>query len=536
MKETRKETGEPRSIIRSLGFRLAVTVGVVFGVGLTIFLYFSMAHHENALLAIKREEANLLSDTIKNSLNQAMMQGEEGRASIHDVVIDIGERREIELVRITNARGIVQYSSNQEELGQVIDQDMEALDSTSPEHRSRFFYTPATSEDSQYRVLGVINPIYNDPEKRCAQCHQDQAVLGVLDVVVSLRHLDEDIVLHRQALVIGGLLGVGLMIGVVALLIHFFVHRPVRTLLDGTRKVGLLDLEYRIPEQRDDELGNLAAAFNEMTERLARAQEEIRDFAEHLEQKVTVKTAELEKAQVQMLRSEKMAAIGQMAAGVAHEINNPLTGVITFAHLLKKTIPEEGRQREDLDTIIHEAERCSRIVRGLLDFARGTEIVRRNLNVNEVLDRTLALMKYQPSFVNVEIDRHYDADLPEIEADQDQVQQVFVNLVANAAEAMGGEGRLRLSTRAVDDVNEHGAGIRVEVMDTGPGIAEENLARIFDPFFSTKETGEGTGLGLSVTYRIVENHGGRIVVSSKVGAGTRFAVYLPARMSGAAKQ
>ena len=533
-----KKTRVNRSLFRSLGFRLAVTVGAVLGVGLTLFLYFSMTHHENALLAIKREEANLLSDTIKNSLTHSMLQGEEGRAAIRDVIVKIGGRDEIERVRLYNAVGNIQYSSDPSEMGRTVDKDAEnckhchsSSEPLRPEaftDRSRFFYTPARIGESGHRVLGVINPIYN--EQHCTPCHQDQTVLGVLDVVVSLRYLDDDIVLHRQALVIAGVLGVGLMIGVVALLIHHFVHHPVTTLVDGTRKVGLLNLEYRIPEQRNDELGHLAGAFNEMTEHLSRAQDEIRDFAEHLELKVTEKTAELEKAQVHMLRSEKMAAIGQMAAGVAHEINNPLTGIITFAHLLKKTIPEVGRQREDLDTIIREAERCSRIVRGLLDFSRGGEIVRSLLDVGEVVDRTLALMKYQASFGSIEIERQYAEDLPQIEADQDQIQQVLVNLIANAAEAMAGEGRLRVSTRTVDDVNGHGPGIRVEVMDTGAGIADVDLGRIFDPFFSTKETGEGTGLGLAVTYRIVENHGGRIVVSSKVGSGTRFAVYLPIRI------
>jgi two-component system NtrC family sensor kinase len=498
-----------------------------------------MAHHESALLSIKREEANLLSDTIKNSLTHAMLQGEAGRAAIHEVIAEIGQRDEIEGVRIYDAGGRIQYSSEPGETGRTVPKDAEScrhchsgVESPRPEQhpdRSRFFYTPDREGESGHRVLGVINPIYNEDEKNCTDCHQENTVLGVLDVVVSLRHLDEDMVVHRQALVIFGILGVGLIIGVVALLIHHFVHHPVNTLLDGTRRVGLLNLEYRIPEQREDELGRLAVAFNDMTEHLARAQDEIRDFAEQLEDKVQEKTAELEKAQLQMIHSEKMAAIGQMAAGVAHEINNPLTGVITFAHLVKKSIPEGGRQREDLDTIIREAERCSRIVRGLLDFARGGEIVRKQLDVNEVLGRTLGLMRYQKSFEHVEVDRLFAEDLPQIEADQDQVQQVFVNLIANAAEAMGGEGRLRLSTRAVDDVNGHGPGVRIEVMDTGPGIPEADLGRIFDPFFSTKETGEGTGLGLSVTYRIVENHGGRIAVSSKVGTGTRFAVYLPVR-------
>jgi two-component system, NtrC family, sensor kinase len=528
------------SLFASLGFRLGAMMGLALAVGLGTFLYFSMAHHEHALLAIKREEANLLSDTIENSLTYSMLQGEEGRAAIHKVIAEIGGRDEIERVRIYNAVGDIQYSSNPIEKGRSVDKDAEnckhchsGSQPLKPEafvDRSRFFYTPESSSDGAHRVLGVINPIYNDKAKRCDRCHESgKTVLGVLDVVVSLARLDADIVSHRRALAIFGILGVGLFMGVVALFIHFFVHRPVNLLLDGTQKVGLLDLDYQIPEQRRDELGCLARAFNLMTERLSRAREEIRDFADHLEAKVREKTAELERAQGQMVRSEKMAAIGQMAAGVAHEINNPLTGVITFAHLLKKSIPKGGREEEDLKTIIGEAERCSRIVRGLLDFARGGEIVRKSIDVTDVLEKTLALMEYQASFHNITVERAYTENLPEIEADQDQVQQIFVNLIANAAEAMCGDGRLTLATSKVDEVGPNGPGVCVRVADTGPGIDPEDLKRVFDPFFSTKETGEGTGLGLSVTYRIVENHGGRITVSSQPGGGAEFVVALPVK-------
>ena len=208
-------------------------------------------------------------------------------------------------------------------------------------------------------------------------------------------------------------------------------------------------LPYRMPVERSDELGNLARAFNDMTDRLGNAQRRLREFADSLEDAVKDKTAELEDTQRKMFRTEKMAAIGQMAAGVAHEINNPLTGVITFAHLLLRKADPESRDAEDLTTIIEEAERCSKIVRGLLDFARGGQLVRTNVDVNRVLDRIFSLVEHQASFHNIEIVRDYDPELPTFGLDQDRVEQVLLNLIMNAAEAMPSGGPThRLDSRA----------------------------------------------------------------------------------------
>jgi len=310
---------------------------------------------------------------------------------------------------------------------------------------------------------------------------------------------------------------------VVWLVVRFMLHRPVAALVDGTRKVGELDLSHRIPSDRRDELGNVARAFNSMTERLERAREEIRDFAEQLEEKVEEKTDQLRSAQQRMLRTEKMAAIGQMAAGVAHEINNPLTGVITFAHLLRRKVPGESQEADDLDTIIAEAQRCSKIARDLLDFARPRELVRSRVDIAAIIERTLAVVEHQPLFHNITVNRRYAPDLPALSVDQDRIEQVFLNLVMNAAEAMEGGGTLSIATSRETE----GGAIRITFEDTGPGMDAEIQKRIFDPFFSTKEVGAGTGLGLSVSYRVVEDHGGRILLDSEPGKGARFTVILP---------
>lgn len=240
------------------------------------------------------------------------------------------------------------------------------------------------------------------------------------------------------------------------------------------------------------------------------------------------KAAELEKAykelqqlQDQLIQTEKMASLGKLAAGVAHELNNPLTGILTFAHLLLKKTPEDDPLREDLEVIVTEATRCKRIVQGLLDFARQREPEKSPTDINKVIEDSLSLVENQASFQNIEIIKELKPDLPKIMVDVNQIQQVFMNIILNAAEAMPQGGYLTISTQVVNGF------IEIKFIDTGCGIPQENIGRLFDPFFTTKEAGKGTGLGLAVSHGIVTKHQGRIEVESQVGKGATFTVKLP---------
>ena len=219
--------------------------------------------------------------------------------------------------------------------------------------------------------------------------------------------------------------------------------------------------------------------------------------------------------------AEKLAAVGRLAAGVAHEINNPLTGVLTFAHLLREKEDLDEQDKQDLDLIIHETTRASEIVRGLLEFARESPPVKEPLDVNEVIRRTIQLLGNRKAFQQITVDEDLKEPLPNVDGDVNQLQQVLLNLLLNACEAMSGGGALTISTLA-----EEGK-VLVRVSDTGCGIKKEHLEQIFEPFFSTKPVGKGTGLGLSVSYGIVRQHGGTLEVDSKEGSGTTFTVVLP---------
>ncbi|HID93921.1 MAG TPA: PAS domain S-box protein, partial [bacterium (Candidatus Stahlbacteria)] len=234
---------------------------------------------------------------------------------------------------------------------------------------------------------------------------------------------------------------------------------------------------------------------------------------------------ELQQLQTQLIQSEKMASLGKLAAGIAHEINNPLTGVLTFAHFLLKKIDKNDPKREDLEVIVEGTTRCKRIVEGLLNFARQKEPQKSPCNINEVIEESLSLVEKQASFHNIKIIRELDRSLPQITVDVDQIQQVFMNIILNAQEAMPEGGFLTITTSMVDG----GQFVEIKFVDTGCGIKEEDIHRVFDPFFTTKKETKGTGLGLAVSYGIIERHKGTIEVCSELGKGSTFIVKLPVK-------
>jgi len=235
---------------------------------------------------------------------------------------------------------------------------------------------------------------------------------------------------------------------------------------------------------------------------------------------------DLEQTHRRLLQSEKMAGLGRLAAGVAHEINNPMSGIMLYANLIRESLGGDHPALEDLDTIIHEAERCKIIVADLLEFSHQNTYEMEEVNLNEVIQKTLTILQHQPLFQNISITRNLSDDLPPIFGNAIRLNQVIMNIVVNAAQAMDGRGDISITTRtrANRDINE------IEIADSGPGIEEQLIEKIFDPFFTTKATGEGTGLGLSVSYAIVKEHKGTIRVKSSPESGTVFILRFPVAM------
>ncbi len=320
---------------------------------------------------------------------------------------------------------------------------------------------------------------------------------------------------------------IALSTAAVLFLIGYFITmnivRPVKELLFATRKVAAGDLTYRVQTKSHDEVGELTDSFNKMTGELEKATEKYLALTRTLEDKVRDKTEELENAQDQLVRSEKLSSLGRMAAGIAHEINNPLTSILINSHLLAERLHGDEHGAESLKLIMDETSRCSTIVKGLLEFSRQTAPRKGPTDLNDVVNRTLALMRSQILLHRVNVDLALDTELPEIMVDANKIAQVFTNIILNAVDAMHDGGTLAIATRM--SPGRHFA--EAEFTDTGCGIAKEHLGRIFDPFYTTKGT-KGTGLGLAVSYGIVEQHGGEIRVRSEVGKGSVFTVQLPA--------
>ncbi len=621
-----------------IGVLAILGVAVVTAVAIGLMAGFIVRAHRQALLAQLMQGADQISETIGSSTFYDML--ENRRPALHREIVTIGSQKGIELVRLFNGAGRIQFSSIDADSGRMMakaspacagchasEPPLEKLPTSARAHVVR-------AADGT-RVLGMIRPIYN--ETRCwnAGCHahrREEAVLGVLDVHLSLAEADRRIAADQRKMILLALLAIAASSLLLWYLNERLVVRPVEELIAGTRKVAEGDLHTTIPATAGHELGDLARAFNDMTRRLGEAQR-------------------------QLTQADKLASVGRLAAGVAHEINNPLTGVLTYASFLQKRLQDRPEMAQDCEVIVRETKRCRDIVRGLLDFSRQTPPQHQPTDLNEIVRRGVAVVMNQLVLRSVALDFALADRLEPVPADANQIQQVVVNLIMNAADAIGDDGgTIFLATRPVDvpargstvirtarcpkgcdlvdpgtrigrypgirvlrrqedrdtlvhldpvygrcnhraseplesgvvasyacprcrtrlDVPERRCGecgspvfavnagergrvewctrkgchwtrcealdaqgpqrfVELSVRDTGKGIAPEDLDHLFEPFFTTKGH-RGLGLGLAVTWGIVEGHSGTIDVTSEPGLGARFVVRLPQAAPQAAAQ
>jgi two-component system NtrC family sensor kinase len=291
-----------------------------------------------------------------------------------------------------------------------------------------------------------------------------------------------------------------ILAGLIAIPIARFITTPIAGLVQATRRLAEGDMSVKVQTHGQGEIAVLGQSFNRMVETLVETQQKL-------------------------VQQEKLASMGQLAAGVAHEINNPLGSILLLSDVMNKEIPEDDPHREDLEIIIKETTRCKNIVSDLLNFSRQQHVLAQDTDLRGLIEKTIRELEKKTDFKGVQIIREYSSDLPSIQADPDQLQQVFTNLLSNAAEAMENGGTITLSTRSIDQQQ-----VEIKISDTGIGIPEENLGKLFTPFFTTKALGKGTGLGLSIVYGIIKMHRGQIYVSSQVGVGTEFTITLPTNL------
>ncbi|MBT3389555.1 MAG: HAMP domain-containing protein [Chloroflexi bacterium] len=340
-------------------------------------------------------------------------------------------------------------------------------------------------------------------------------VIGILYVgVLEQKYLDiqQRTILTFLAITIAGAL--------ISLVASYFlargIHIPIRKLVSASKEIAAGQLDTRVTVHTNDELQYLAISFNRMAQSLQKRDDQLKEFATQ-----------------RIMESERLALVGQLSANIAHELNNPLQGIVTFSHLLLEDgACDDATTRFSLEKIVGQANRCRDIIRGLLDFSRQRMPEKALCNVNEVLHECASLVEHQALFHNILVIKYFQEDLPMAIIDHAQIERVFINMIVNAAEAMEGSGHLTISTRYKPESDF----VEIAFSDTGPGISEANQKKIFDPFFTTKDVGHGTGLGLAISYGIIKGHKGSISVESEIGRGATFIIGLPLRANGNNKE
>ncbi|MDH3456527.1 MAG: ATP-binding protein [Gemmatimonadota bacterium] len=528
-----------RSVTSTLSFKLFVVLFV------SVLLLFSV----NAALASRFQRQNLetlvkteayrTSDLIRQSLFSSMLANERERT--YDMIVKMANEPGVERIRIFNKRGEIKFSSDDREIGRSVDLQAEAcyvchassdpLTAVPSPERARVFRLTR----SDHRVLGMINPIGNEESCWNAACHahgDDQSVLGVLDVQMSMQTADEALAAGRRHTVEVAVIIILLSSLLMAAIVYRALHVPTQKLRHGTEALTAGNLDVEIDLKRSDELGALAVSFNKMARSLKAADQELREWSQTLEDRVQEKTEALDEVNKQMIQVERTASLGRMAATVAHELNNPLSGIVTYAKLVAKKVEDrmpEGRDREKilehLDLVRSESLRCGNIVRDLLTYARGGQAQFEPARFNDIVERALKLVAHHIQLGQVRSALQLESRRDALICDPEQLLQALVALLVNAVEAMPEGGNL--TVRTWDGEADGEERLFVSVRDTGVGIPREVQPHIFDPFFSTKSDAKGVGLGLAVVYGIVQRHEGSISVDSKRGEGTTFVVTLP---------
>jgi two-component system NtrC family sensor kinase len=530
---------------RKLGAKLilSLTILIVAISGISGFLNFRT--QKKQLVETMILGADQLSRGITGATWHAML--DDDRKAAYEIMRVIADKQGVDRIRMFNREGRLVFSTDAREQPTTESSSSEVCASC----HSKDAVRNRPSEDARVRyarspdgvkTINMVAPIYNEPSCSNASCHAHKAstkVLGVVDVALRLDPVQKQTRAITLQTILWTLLEVGIGAAFVILFTRRFVATPIQGLIAGTKAVSAMDLDQPIDignARGTQELDELVDSFNRMRERLKLAVAELNDMQQTLEDKVDERTLQLKAAQRKLVQSERLATLGQLAASVAHEINNPVSGVLNLSMLLERLMANggyppgrEAEFRKYLGLISTETARVGRIVSDLLAFSRRSKPQRAPADLNKLVRTTIGLADHKLKLISAEVVLDLQEGLPLVECDSSQMQQVILNLVLNGAQAMQprGGGKLTIRTRLIPQEKS----VELCVEDTGEGIAPENLSKIFDPFFTTKAEGKGVGLGLAVLYGIVKAHEGEVEVVSRRNQGTTFTVTLPLKSS-----
>jgi two-component system NtrC family sensor kinase len=483
-------------LFKSLTTRIIITTITLLACGIFAYATFNVRYQQTQLIDTARESALLLLHTVESSIYNTMHMGNV--QDVSSILSMVGQHDQLVGVRIFHPHGIIMRSSNAAEVGRVVSPNDYKLYQSPTQYG--IFNMPPHGE-----VLSMVKPIYNEPA--CHACHGGKVkVIGILNINYSLTRTKAQM-LKASRIFIASSVAITLFLAItILLLLNRFVKRPLDRIMANMSRVENGDLNVRIDYRGKDEIGRLIGSFNSMVDRLE------------------VTKVELEQLHFQQLeRADRLASIGEMAAGIAHEIKNPLAGISAAITIIRDDIAADDPRNAILGEVLQQVQRLDKTVNDLLFFGKTSQPELSCIDINDVLETTCKFASQHRSTANIEKLLHLAPGLPPVYADGKQMQQVFLNLLLNAFQAMAGGGVLTITTGTVmRDGREY---VAIDVADTGPGIPQLILEKIFTPFFTTKA--QGTGLGLPICFKLVQLHHGEIRVASD-DKGTVFTIELPA--------
>jgi two-component system NtrC family sensor kinase len=516
---------------KSLAAKLIIALMSLIIVGAGISWYTLIHTGRINLINEAVKDAAGYSDLIKKSIRYDMLTFD--REAIQRTLDDLKSAIDVKGIKLVSSTGRISHSSAHSEIGRQIDRTARECNGCHVDGRSPSGNLAGTGQWTTYQgaegytVLTFIDPIYNEPSCSQAACHvhpPDQQILGILESDFSLASVDKNIQTQMVNTTVYAFALMSVISAILYLILSKFVLKPVSALSKAMGRVAQGDLERTETAVSQDEVGQLVGSFNEMTQELKTSREKLQNWTESLEKEVAKKSDELKKSQDKLIHAEKLAAMGRLTADVAHEIRNPLTAIGGFARILQKKAAGE-KEKKHAEIIVVEVARLEKILKDVLTFSSDVRYHLEKHRVEDFVFDVVNIFEHTCSEQSVTVAVAVEKDLPPVLIDREQVRQALSNLITNALEAMPRGGALSI-TAGSEFLN----GVRyvyIKVFDTGRGVDENKLSLIFEPFFTTQERGRSTGLGLSITRKIMEEHGGFIKAEGTKGKGSTFSLYFP---------
>jgi len=501
---------------------------------LFIFRTFNKQYMESTI----QQNGNNVVMLVQGALYEHMLQN--NRMGLRNTLDIINEMPGIEDVNMYDAQNNLAYSSSHIEDTHYNNPNCkdchDNLDEMFPRTEKSFRIISVDNEcemvdqEHDQRMLMIKTPIINEPSCYTNECHahqQSEQLLGSLIVRIPLYDLDTSV---KKTLVIAGLTTL-LMVTLLMIFSRRKIRRPLTEIINASEAVAVGDRKVRLetPPNQLRDMRMVSKAFNKMLDNLQSASDELENWSQQLEYKVQKKSEEISEIQNELIHIERIASLGKLSSSVAHEINNPLSGVLTYTKLVHKHLSKLDLNKKEKDSMLrylsvieNETKRCGDIVKGLLDFSRSDKVDFKPYHLHRLLKETYTLIEHQMKIGNILFQTDFSATRDLILCNGNQIKQAGIAILMNASEAILENGIILIKTRNPDEKH-----IILDISDNGSGIAQDDIPHIFEPFFSTKEKASGIGLGLAIVHGIILNHNGKISVESEIGKGTTVSIQLP---------